>query len=321
MSARALCIAILLALPSLVQAQYPAKPVTLVVAFPPASDADLSARNLGQNAQKYLNQPVVVANRPGASGAIGTMSVRTAPADGYTLLAARIATHAILPAIDTRTPYKWNDFTFLSVLEFNPYVCAAKSDSPYKTMTDLVADIRKNPGKLNFSTAGAGTLQNLGPQYLFALAGLPKDAAVGIHYKGSPELVTSLLAGQVQFVCNNLGTLLPQIQSGALRGLLTATRNPLSELPGVPTARTLGWAEFEKLAAWSALVGPPGLPGEVTSRWADVLGKLSRDPEWLAGNEKLGGIPGIRSAADTERFVREQFELYDGLVTRLGIRE
>ena len=304
------------------QAQYPAKPITLVVAFPPASDADLAARNLAQNAPKYLGaQPIVVMNRPGASGAIGTQSVRTAAADGHTLLSARIATHAILPAMDSKTPYKWNDFTILSVLEINPYVCAVTSDGPYKSMQDLMAEIRKAPGKINFSTAGVGTLQNLGPQYLFSLAGLPKDAAVGIHYKGSPELVTSLLGGQVQFVCNNLGTLLTHIQSGALRGVLTATHDRLKELPAVPTARELGWPAFEKLAAWSALVGPPGLPREVTDRWADALGKLARDAEWLAGNEKIGGIPAIRSAADSERFMREQYELYDQLVGRLGIRE
>ena len=315
-------LAVLLALSANLYAQYPNKPISLVVAFPAGSDADLSARNLAQQAPKHFgNQQIVVQNRPGASGAIGTQSVRTAPADGYTLLAARIATHAILPAMDSKTPYKWNDFSMLSVLEVNPYVCAAKGDGPYKTMPDLIADIRRNTGKLNFSTAGVGTLQNLGPQYLFALAGLPKDAAVGIHYKGSPELITALLGGQVQFVCNNLGTLLPHIQSGALRGLMSATRERLRELPDVPTARALGWPDMEKLAAWSALMGPPGLPKEVVERWSEALGKLARDPDWIAGNEKLGGVPAIRSAVDTERFVQEQYELYEKLAARLGIRE
>ena len=315
-------LAVLLALSANLYAQYPNKPISLVVAFPAGSDADLSARNLAQQAPKHFgNQQIVVQNRPGASGAIGTQSVRTAPADGYTLLAARIATHAILPAMDSKTPYKWNDFSMLSVLEVNPYVCAAKGDGPYKTMPDLIADIRRNTGKLNFSTAGVGTLQNLGPQYLFALAGLPKDAAIGIHYKGSPELITSLLGGQVQFVCNNLGTLLPHIQSGALRGLMSATRERLRELPDVPTARSLGWPDMEKLAAWSALMGPPGLPREIVERWSEALVKLARDPDWITGNEKLGGVPAIRSAADTERFVHEQYDLHEKLAARLGIRE
>lgn len=322
MLARKIVFAFLFAVSGALHAQYPEKPIMLVVAFPPGSDADLSARNLAQHAKKYLgNQSIVVINRPGASGLIGTVAVRKAPADGYTLLAGRIASHAILPAIDTSTPYRWNDFTMLSVLEHNPYVCAAKGDGPYKSMGDLLDDMRRNPGRLNFSTAGIGTLQNLGPQFLFSLVGLPKDAAVGIQYKGSAELVASLLGGQVQFACNNLGTLLPHIKSGALRALMTASRERLPELPEVPTARALGWPEMEKLSAWTALMGPPGLPRDVTERWADVLSRLARDPEWLAGNERIGGIPDIRSSEDTENFVRGQYEFYDKLVTSLGIRQ
>jgi tripartite-type tricarboxylate transporter receptor subunit TctC len=160
---------------------------------------------------------------------------------------------------------------------------------------------------------GAGTLQNFGPQYLFTLLGLRKDAAVGIPYKGSGELTTALLGGQVHFACSNLGALLGHLRSGALRALMTTTREPLKELPDVPTARTLGWPQMESLAAWSALAGPAGLPKEIVDRWADVLQRLSGDPDWLAGNEKLGGIPAIRSPAETQKFVREQAELYERL--------
>ncbi len=302
--------------------QYPAKPMTLVVPFPAGSDADLSARNLAQYAPRYLNnQQIVVLNKPGASGAIGTLAAHNAAADGYTLLHARIATHAILPATDSKTPYKWNDFTMLSVLELNPYVCAAKSDAQYKSMAALIATIRANPGKLNFSTAGPGTLQNLGPQYLFSLVGLPKDAAVGVHYKGSGDLTTSLLSGEVQFACNNLGTLLSHIRSGALRALMTTTRERLPEIEEAPTARALGWPDMEKLAAWSALMAPPGMPREAVARWSEALAKLARDRDWIAGNDKIGGIPAIRTPEETHRFVREQYELYEKLAERLDIRE
>ena len=249
---------------------------------------------------------IVVQNQPGASGSIGTLAVRNAAPDGYRLLLARIASQAILPATDGKTPYKSNDFTLLSVLEINPYVCAVKSDAPYGSMKDLLGDIRKRPGQLNFATVGEGTIQNFGPQYLFSLAGLPKDAAVGIPYKGSGELTASLVGGHVQFVCSNLGALLAQFRAGTLRPLMTTTRESLKELPDVPTARSLGWPEMESLAAWSALAGPPQLPREVVQRWSDALAKLARDPGWLAGNEKLGGIPAMRSSAETDRFVREQ---------------
>jgi tripartite-type tricarboxylate transporter receptor subunit TctC len=319
---RALGFALALAMSSALYAQYPSRPITLVVPFTAGSDADLSARNLAQHAPRYLHgQPIVVMNQPGASGAIGTAAVRHVTADGYTLLLSRIASQVILPATDSRTPYKWSDFTLLSLLEINPYVCAVKGNSPYGSMKDLVQALREQPGKLNFATVGAGTIQNFGPQYLFSLAGLPKDAAVGIPYKGSGELTTALIAGHVQFACSSLGALLAQIKSGALRALVTTTREPLKELPHVPTARSIGWPPMESLAAWSALAGPPGLPSEVVERWSEALAKLAHDEAWLAGNEKLGGIPAIRSPAETERFVREQYALYEKLAERLGLRQ
>src|SRR5688500_5296671 len=165
-------------------------------------------------------------------------------------------------------------------------------------MKDLLGDIRKRPGKLNVATVGDGSIQNFGPQYLFSLAGLPKDAAVGIPYKGSGELTASLAGGHVQFACSNLGALLAHFRSGTLRPLMTTTRERLKELPEVPTARSFGWTQMERLAAWSALAGPPRLPREVVDRWTDVMAKLGRDPAWLAGVEKLGGIAAVRSPSE-----------------------
>jgi tripartite-type tricarboxylate transporter receptor subunit TctC len=188
-------------------------------------------------------------------------------------------------------------------------------------MKDLIADIRKRPGKLNFATVGEGTLQNFGPQYLFSLVGLPKDAAVGIPYKGSGELTASLLGGHVQFACSNLGALLGHFRAGTLRPLMTTTREPLKELPDAPTARSLGWPEMERLAAWSALAGPSRLPRDVVERWTDVMAKLARDPGWLAGVDKLGGIAAVRSPAETDKFVRDQYQLYERLAERLGLRQ
>jgi putative tricarboxylic transport membrane protein len=319
---RVLALFFLLIQAGALHAQYPSRPVNLVVPYSAGSDADLAARNLAQHAPRYLGgQSIVVVNQPGASGAIGTQAVHNATADGYTLLLARIASQVILPATDRKTPYRWNDFTLLSVLEVNPYVCAVKSDSPYASMKDLIDAIRRQPGQLNFATVGAGTIQNFGPQYLFSLVSLPRDAAVAIPYKGSGELTTALIAGHVQFACSNLGALLGHFRSGTLRALMTTTRERLKDMPDVPTARNLGWREMENLIAWSALAGPRELPREVVERWSAAMAQLDRDPGWLAGNDKLGGIPAVRSPADTEKFVRSQYELYEKLAERLGLRE
>jgi tripartite-type tricarboxylate transporter receptor subunit TctC len=303
-------------------AQYPSKPVTLVIPFAAGGDSDLSGRLLAQHAAKYLgNATFVPLNRVGASGSIGTMAVRTAAPDGYTLLVARIATHAIFPTLESRSPYKWNEFTMLSLLELNPYICAVRADSPVKTVQDLYAAIRKDPGKLNFSTAGPGTSQNMASQYMMSLAGFKSDAAVGIHYKGGGEVTTAVLGGQVQFACNNATTLVSQIRAGALRGLFVTTPERLAEVPDVPTAREAGVPDMEKIVGWTALMGPPGLPKEVVDRWVAALASVAKDPDWLAGIARIGGIPAIRSPAETEKYVKEQFELYDKLITTLGIRQ
>lgn len=300
---------------------YPAKPITFIIPFAAGGDSDLSGRNVAAHAQKYLNnQPIVAVNRTGASGAIGAMAVRNAAPDGYTLLVARIATHAILPALDSKLPYRWNEFTMLSLIELNPYVCFVKSDSPFRSARELIEEIRRNPGKLNFSTAGPGTSQNMAAQYFLTLAGLTKDHAVGIHYKGGGEVTSAVLGGQVNFACNNAPTVIGQVKAGALRPLfVTPTR--LAELPDAPSASETGFPDMNKIVGWTALMGPPGLPKEIVDKWTDVFARLAQDPEWQKGNARIGGIAAIRSPAESQKFMQEQYELYDGLVTSLGIRQ
>jgi tripartite-type tricarboxylate transporter receptor subunit TctC len=128
---------------------YPNKTITLVAPYAVGGDSDFSGRNLSVVATKLMGQTVIVTNIPGASGTIGSQRVRTAAPDGYTLLVSRGGSQAITPALDSNTPYKWNDFTFISLLDFNPVVCIVKADSPYKTFPDLINGIKANPGKLN----------------------------------------------------------------------------------------------------------------------------------------------------------------------------
>jgi tripartite-type tricarboxylate transporter receptor subunit TctC len=157
-------------------------------------------------------------------------------------------------------------------------------------------------------------------QYFMTLAGLTKDHAVGIHFKGGGEVTTAVLAGQVHFACNNAPTVIPQVRAGALRGLFV-TPARLPEIPDVPSAAEAGVPGMNAIVGWTALMGPPGLPREIVERWADVFQRLARDPDWQQGNARLGGIAAIRSPAETEQFVRAQFELYNRLVTVLGIRQ
>ena len=321
MKSTILATALVLAATHAAAQDYPTRPIQFVIPFAAGGDSDLSGRNVAQTASKYLNNtPIVAVNRVGASGAIGATLVRNAVPDGYTLLVARIATHAILPALDSKLPYRWNEFTMISMIELNPYTCFVRSDSPHKTAAELIAVIRKNPGKLNFATSGVATSQNMAAQYWMTLAGLTKEHAVGIHYKGGGEVTTAVLGGQVDFACNNAPTVIPQAKAGRMRVLfVTPVRIP--DLPDVPSAREAGYPDMEKIVGWTALMGPGKLPKAIVSRWTDVFARLAKDPDWQAGNARIGGVAAIRSPAETERYVREQYELYRKLVTALGVRQ
>jgi tripartite-type tricarboxylate transporter receptor subunit TctC len=157
-------------------------------------------------------------------------------------------------------------------------------------------------------------------QYWMTLAGLTKDHAVGIHYKGGGEVTVAVLGGEVQFACNNAPTVIPQVKAGRLRALFV-TPERIAELPEAPSAREAGYPDMAKIVGWTALMGPGRLPKAVVDRWNEVFARLAKDPEWQAGNARIGGVAAIRSPAETEKYVREQYELYDKLVTSLGIRQ
>jgi len=133
-------------------------------------------------------------------------------------------------------------------------------------------------------------------------------------------VTSAVLGGQVQFACNNAPTVIPQVKAGTLRPLfVTPTR--LADMPEVPSGTEAGFPDMNKIVGWTALMGPPGLPKEVVDKWTEVFARLAKDPDWQQGNARIGGIAAIRSPAQTEQFVREQYELYDKLIGALGIRQ
>jgi tripartite-type tricarboxylate transporter receptor subunit TctC len=299
--------------------QYPTRPLLIVAAFSAGGDSDLAARNLAAVLPKYLKQNAVVLNKVGASGAIGSEFVKNASPDGYTLLLARVGSQATLPALKPDLSYKWNDYTFLGLLELNPYVCAVHSTAPYKTFGDLVDAIRKQPGKLKYSTAGVGTIHEMGPQMLFDALKLGKEAAIQIPYKGGGEASTALLGRQVDFNCTNLGTALGYIKAGQLRALVTTTPDRYKEIPDVPTAREAGFPFLERIIGWSALYGPPRMDPKLVKIWDETLAKVSKDAQWIGATEKIGSVPRILPPEATAKFVQEQYETYYKLGKSLNI--
>ncbi len=302
-----------------VAAQYPSRPILVVAPFTAGGDSDLAARNVAAMFPKYTGQNGVVLNKVGASGAIGSEYVKRAAPDGYTLLLARVGSQAALPALKPDLGYKWDDFTFLGLLELNPYVCAVRGDSPFRTFGDLVEGIKKNPGKLKYSTAGIGTIHEMGPQMLFDILKVGKEAAIQVPYKGGGEASVALVSGHVDINCTNLGTALGFIQSGQLRALMTTTPERYKEIPNVPTAKEVGFPQLERIIGWSALFGPPGMDKKLVSYWGATLQKIARDPQWVGATEKIGSLPRILPPEETARFVKEQFETYDRLGKSIGL--
>lgn len=303
------------------QGTYPNRTITLVSPFSAGGDADLAGRNFAAAAQRVLGQTVVVINKTGASGVIGSAQVVAAAPDGYTLLLARTGSQAIMPAIQpTSTKYKWDDYTFIGMLELNPYGCTVGAKSPYRKFDDLAQAIRTKGKGLNFGTAGSLTTNDMGPRQLFRLLKISAEQApTQIPYKGTGEAMLSLIAGETEFACGSMGPFISHIKAGTLRALMVTTTERMPELPDVPTARELGYAEMEKIVGWSAIFGPPKLPADVRDRLAAVLKTIATDPAWLAGTAQTGSLPYVKSPEETRDFTHAQYQLYRSLGEQMGI--
>jgi len=300
---------------------YPTKPIQLVVPFSAGGDADMAARNLSAAVQGVLGQPVVVVNKAGANGAIGSVAVKNAAPDGYTLLVGRIGSQVLLPALQPKTtPYTWKDFTFIGILELNPVVCVVHPDSKYKTFHDLTDALRANPGKLTYSHSGPATVQNLAPQLLLSSLGLKPDAAVNVPYKGGNEVALAVLTKDVDFACNNLSSMTGLLAGSKLRPLVTTTPERLAQFPDIPTARESGLPRLETVIGWSGLFGPPKMSPEAVNKWAAALKQIAQDPKWIAGNANFGGIPHVLSPADTEAYISQGYTVYADLAARAGLQ-
>ena len=313
-----------LALPSASGADspYPGQPITLIAPFSAGGSADAAARLIASHAPRHLpnkDASITVENRPGASGAIGTNSVARAAPNGFTLLLARTASSAILPATDPRTPYAWDEFTVLGLLHETPFVVCVRADAPWRRLGELLGALREAPGRMTFATAGPATILDLGVRQFFVTNGLPLDAGVALPFAGGAEAVAAVASGQAHFVGCGLTDAVAALSARSVRALAVAWRERHPLLPGVPTAREAEAEGLEAITGWSALLGPAALPAPVVDAWVDAIAALGSDRAWVEATKRKGSVPRTLPPDATREFLRAQVALYGDLARRLGL--
>ncbi len=272
---------------------YPSAPIKLVLPLAAGGATDNLARIVGNAVSATLAQPIIIENRPGGGGSIASNAVAKAKADGYTLLLANFATHAVAPTMLPSLPYDpINDFTPIALLASSPHVLMVSNDTDVKTVADLVAAAKSSTSKLNFASSGVGSPLHLAGEYFNAKAG---TNVVHVPYKSSVPALVDLMSGRVQMMFDNLSTGLPYVTSGKVRGLAvtSAKRSPLA--PDLPTVIESGLPEFETYGWWGILA-PANVPSEVVSKLSAAFMTAMNSPDVTKilieqGYDPIGGDP------------------------------
>ena len=265
---------------------YPARPIRLVVPFPPGGALDAYVRAVQQDLEKQLGQPVVPDNVPGAGGMIGAAAVARAKPDGYTVMAGPIQTLSMNAAVYPKMSYDpLKDFVPVVQTVMVNYILVVHPGVPAKTVPELLAYAKANPGKLTYATSGAGSPQHMAVALLQARAGLD---LLHVPYKGIGSAVTDLLGGQVQMTIADEASLMPHVKAGKLRALAVAGRRRSAQLPELPTIADAGGLADYEAVAWQGIVVPAGTPGPVVQRLNDAFNKVQADPAVSERLRKMG---------------------------------
>ncbi|AMG46460.1 Bug family tripartite tricarboxylate transporter substrate binding protein [Achromobacter ruhlandii] len=295
---------------------WPDKPVKIVVPYPPGGNVDVAARLIGPGLQAAFGQPFIVENKPGAGGMIAGEQVARAAPDGYTLFMAANGPLLFSPLIFKRQAYKWDkDFEPISSVSYTPLVLQVRPGLPAKDLGELLALARKEPGKLNMASPGAGTTNHLVSELLQSLTGARWTTA---QYKGNAPATTDLLGGQVDFNFDQISVSLPYIKEGRTRGLAVTTARRVPSLPDVPTFAEAGVPGMEA-ATFTGLLAPKGTPPEVLARLSQALEKILSQPDIIQRFQELGADAQASSPADFTRYLAAEDARWTPIIERAGI--
>jgi tripartite-type tricarboxylate transporter receptor subunit TctC len=271
------------------QGSYPTKPIHLVVPFVAGGTSDILARIIGQGLASELGQPVVVENRPGAGGNIGSKFVAEAAPDGYTLILASVGTHAINPSLYRNMPFDpVKDFTPVTLFATVPTVLVVNPKVKAKSARELIALAKAHPGRLSYASAGIGTTQHLAGEMFKHATGI---GVVHIPYKGGAQAVSDLLGGQVAFMFPNIPVVYSQIKAGKLRALAVASEERSAALPDVPTMEEATGLKHFDVSTWFAILGPARMPPKVTIKLNRAINRLVDEGTIKGKLEQQGAMP------------------------------
>ena len=296
---------------------WPAKPIRLMVPFPPGGSTDIVARIVAQKLAERLGQSIVIENRGGAGGTLGTAVVAKAAPDGYTLTVASTSTHVVAPGVYAKLDYDpVKDFAPVGLMAVSPYLLVVNPSLPAKSLQELVGLAKKQPGKLNYASAGVGSTTQLAMEMLKSASG---TFILHIPYNGNGPAGTALIAGQVEVLFGSLPALLPHAKSGRARALAVGTPKRSPSLPDVPTVAELGYPGFDA-SLWLAIMAPAGTPQPVIERLNKEIGVLVSAADTREAFDKAGTEPLTGSPADLAAMIRDGVPKYAQIIKTAGIK-
>jgi tripartite-type tricarboxylate transporter receptor subunit TctC len=300
------------------QSDYPNRPAKLVSPFSAGGTNDYLSRAIAQKLTASLGQPFTVDNRAGANGILGADVVAKSPADGYTLLMGNGATHGVNTTLYSNLPYDAiKDFTPVGMVGSVPIVLISSVTMPFKTLPELIAYSRANPGKLSFGTSGQGGTAHIAGEKFKQATGVD---AVHVPYKGDSPALTDVLAGQIPLSFISITSVLPHLKSGRMRVLAVANTKRASMIPDVPTFAEAGVKDVE-FSTWFAVMAPAGTPKEVVAKLNREIVKAVLSPELKERFATQGAEPAASTPEELDAFIRSEIEKLGKIIKQLGIKQ
>ena len=296
---------------------YPTKPVKLVVPFPPGGSLDITGRLLAQKLTEVWGQPVVVENKPGAGGNIGADLVAKSPSDGYTILLGALSTHAVNPNLYAKMPYDAvKDFAPITLIAITPNVLVVNAASPVNNVREFIAYAKANPGKLAFGSGSNGSAGHLAGELFKVETG---SDAVHVPFKGGAPATQALLAGDTQFMFDNLANAMAQVKAGKLKALAvtTAQRSPL--VPELPTMAEAGLPGFD-ISTWYGLFAPAGTPTAIVAKWNADVTRILNSPDVRAKLVADGAEPSPNTPEQFAQMIARELSKYARIVKASGAK-